>query len=98
EDDTVGSAPSGVTVTNGSFDSMTVIALTQPDYTSTWIGNTFGGAGSHFAPRANHVQMKIDSMAVASDGTVYTNTNWDESHKLLGTYRDGVDLGQLLES
>lgn len=98
EDDTVGAAPAGVTATNGTFDSMTVVALTQPDYTSTWIGNTFGGAGSYFVPRTNHVQMKVDSLAVASDGTVYTNANWDESHKLLGTYRDGADLGQLLEA
>ncbi|MFA6960144.1 MAG: hypothetical protein WC205_05275 [Opitutaceae bacterium] len=98
EDDAVGSAPAGVTATNGTFDSMTVVALEQPDYTSTWIGNTFGGAGSYFVPRTNHVQMKVDSFAVASDGTVYTNCTWDESHKLLGTYRDGADLGQLLEA
>lgn len=98
ETDTIGTAPSGVSVTSGSFASMTVVAVEQPDYVATWAGNTFGGAGSYFVPRYNHVQMKVDSMAVASDGTVYTNTDWDESHKLLGIYRDGEDLGQLLES
>ncbi len=98
EDDTVGAAPSGVAAFNGTFDSMTVVNVPQADYTSTWAGNTWGGAGSYFTPRVNHVQMQIDSMAVASDGTVYTNSAWDESHKLLGIYRDGLDHGQLLQA
>ena len=98
EADTVGSAPAGVSMYNGTFDSMTVVALTSNDYTATWIGNNWGGAGSYFIPRVNHVQMKVDSMAVGDDGTVYTNSDWDESHKLLGTYRDGLDLGQLLQA
>jgi len=40
-------------------------------YRTSWIGNTFSG-GSKW------VQNFIDGMYVAPDGTIYTNSVWDE--------------------
>ncbi len=49
----------------------------------TWAGNTFGGLGQKW------VQNRISGAAFKSDGTVYTNSLWDESHRERGIYKDG---------
>ncbi len=52
--------------------SVTSNPLSNISYKTSWIGNTFGG-GSKW------VQIQISAMYVASDGTVYTNSVWDEA-------------------
>ncbi|HVZ87386.1 MAG TPA: LamG-like jellyroll fold domain-containing protein [Polyangia bacterium] len=42
-------------------------------YTTTWIGNTYGNSDGR------HVQDFVNAIAVAPNGTIFTNTYWDES-------------------
>ena len=55
-------------------------------YSTSWIGNSFSG-GSKW------VQNHIDGMYVAADGTVYTNSEWDEGGREAGIYKDGDVIG-----
>ena len=59
---------------------------TETPYRTSWIGNTFGG-GSKW------VQLQISSIYVASDGTVYTNSEWDEAGREAGIYKNGDVIG-----
>jgi hypothetical protein len=52
-------------------------------HTTTWLGNTFGGAGN------KSIQTHISSIAVAADGTVYPITGWQESGKNAQLIKDG---------
>ena len=56
-------------------------------YTTSWIGNTFGGGDKW-------VQNFVQGMYVASDGTVYTNSEWDEAGREAGIYKDGNVIGE----
>jgi hypothetical protein len=56
-------------------------------YRTSWIGNTYGGAQNQW------VQIDAQAMAVATDGTVYINSPWDEAGRELGVYRDGKVVG-----
>ncbi len=56
-------------------------------YTTSWIGNTFGG-GSKW------VQIQISGMYVAPNGTVYTNSIWDEAAREAGIYKNGDVIGK----
>jgi len=56
---------------------------------TSWIGNTFGRADNKW------VQMDARGMYVASDGTVYTNTFWEEGAREAGIYKDGDVRDQL---
>ncbi|MGF7190992.1 hypothetical protein JOE11_004046 [Robbsia andropogonis] len=49
---------------------------------TSWIGNTFPG-------RDGWVQNNIASIYVSPDGTVYSNTIWDEGGREVTAYRDG---------
>ncbi len=53
------------------------------NYTTSWIGNSFSGSDGGW------VQNFVDGMFVTPDGTVYTNSDWDESGREVGIYRDG---------
>ncbi|MCU1237785.1 MAG: repeat-containing protein, partial [Candidatus Solibacter sp.] len=55
-------------------------------YRTSWVGNSFGGVTSW-------VQSSIEAIRVAPDGTVYTNSLWDESGREAGVYRDGRPVG-----
>ncbi|WP_017656212.1 hypothetical protein [Fortiea contorta] len=57
-------------------------------YKTSWIGNTFGGG-------KKWVQNNIDGMYVAADGTVYTNSIWDEAGREAGIYKDANPVGML---
>jgi len=72
------------TVTALSVTALSVTSNPLPNisYKTSWIGNTFGG-GSKW------VQIQISAMYVASDGTVYTNSVWDEAGREAGIYKDG---------
>jgi hypothetical protein len=66
-------------------------------YHTSWIGNSFGGAGAlpgeGVRGRGNGfgywVQDSIGAMAVSPDGTVFLGTLWDESGRTVGLYKNG---------
>ena len=66
-------------------------------YTTSWIGNSFGGELVPGVPYHHHVQISADDVFVASDGTVYTDTGWDENGYETGFYKDGDVRGTLEE-
>ena len=43
------------------------------------------------------MQNFIDGMYVASDGTVYTNSGWDEAGREVGIYKNGDVIGKASE-
>ena len=80
-------AIAGVIISTVTAMSVTALCVTSNplpniSYKTSWIGNTFGG-GSKW------VQIQISAMYVASDGTVYTNSVWDEAGREAGIYKDG---------
>ncbi|UYZ64952.1 RICIN domain-containing protein [Hymenobacter weizhouensis] len=74
-------------------------------YTTSWLGNSFGGTGSMTkiaggfdaadADNVKWVQLQIFDIWAASDGTVYTIGRWDEAHKTAGVYKNGLTQGKL---
>jgi len=58
-------------------------------YTTTWLGNTFGG-------NPKWVQKDGHSLAVAADGRCYVGATWDEARKGIGIYQNGDTVGQLI--
>lgn len=63
----------------------------QPKFQTSWIGNTFGGG-------ERWVQNNIQGMYVAPNGTVYTNSIWDEAGREAGIYKDGDVIGKLSDT
>ena len=59
----------------------------KPSNKTSWIGNTFGGG-------KKWVQIQINAIHVAPDGTVYTNSRWDEAGREVGIYKDGDVIGK----
>lgn len=66
---------------------LTSNALHDFPYKTSWIGNTFGGGNKW-------VQLQISAMYVAPDGTIYTNSIWDEAGREAGIYKDGDVIGK----
>jgi hypothetical protein len=62
--------------------------VTPLRYTTSWVGNTFGGG-----PR--WVQNAAESMQVLADGTLIVGSFWDEGGREVGLYRGGDVVGQL---
>jgi len=62
-------------------------------YTTTWIGNSFGGTKAAGLRNRKHVQLDVRAMYVTTDGTCYSATGWDEDGSEIGIYRDGDVLG-----
>jgi hypothetical protein len=54
-------------------------ALSENYYRTSWIGNTFGGGDKW-------IQNFVSAIYVAPDGTVYTNSIWDEAGREAGIY------------
>lgn len=85
-------AIAGIIISTLTAMSVTALSVTSNplpniSYKTSWIGNTFGG-GSKW------VQNQISAMYVASDGTVYTNSVWDEAGREAGIYKDGDAIGK----
>ena len=65
--------------------------------TITWTGNSFGGAAYTTAAGASelkHVQLQVDDMAVDTDGTVYTDSIWDEDGGEANIYKNDDVIGK----
>ncbi len=69
------------------FDEKITPAASSTRYTTSWIGNSFGGGDKW-------VQIQISGMYVAPDGTIYTNSEWDEAGREVGIYRNGDVIGK----
>ena len=61
-------------------------ALTANTYRTSWIGNTFGGG-------KKWVQNYVNGLYVTPDGTLYTNSGWDEAGREAGIYKEGDVIG-----
>ncbi|NML31475.1 NHL repeat-containing protein [Paraburkholderia antibiotica] len=69
-----------------SLISPNAIAQSQLNYTTSWIGNSFGFGDGKW------MQQDIQAISVGADGTVYTNAPWDESGSEIAAYRAGDKL------
>ncbi|MTJ06735.1 hypothetical protein [Anabaena sp. UHCC 0204] len=54
-------------------------------YITSWLGNTIGNGKLR-------VQNNIEGMYVKDDGTIYTNSIWDEAGSEAGVYKDGKPI------
>jgi hypothetical protein len=61
-------------------------SMTPFEYTTSWVGNTFGGKDGKF------VQMDARTLFVAPDGTCFLNVPWEEDGNNAGIYRDGQHI------
>ena len=61
------------------------------DHTTSWLGNSFGGAKHQW------VQNYMDTIHVQPDGTVYGVGNWDEAGGEVTIYADGNVKGRFEE-
>ena len=78
----------GMTISWGMTINLTArVTPAVNTYTTSWIGNTFGGG-------KKWVQIRIGGMYVAPDGTVYTNSPWDEGGREVGIYKNGDVIGK----
>ncbi len=57
-------------------------------YQTSWIGNSIGSGNLR-------IQNNIEAMYVTADGTVYTNSHWDEAGTEAGIYKDGKIINAL---
>ncbi|OKH17647.1 hypothetical protein FACHB389_34480 [Nostoc calcicola FACHB-389] len=57
-------------------------------YKTSWIGNSIGSGNLR-------IQNNIEAMYVTADGTVYTNSHWDEAGTEAGIYKDGKIVSAL---
>ncbi|NJL31551.1 MAG: DUF1349 domain-containing protein, partial [Phycisphaerales bacterium] len=81
------SSHSTTSLVTATFDNVR-ISSPQWDHDTSWLGNTFNGAGQW-------VQNDIKGFYVASDGTIFTNSPWDEGGSEAGVYKDQQNLGRL---
>ncbi|MBE9215472.1 hypothetical protein IQ247_22875 [Plectonema cf. radiosum LEGE 06105] len=69
------------------LDGKVTPAASSSRYRTSWIGNSFGGGDKW-------VQIQVSGMYVAPDGTIYTNSLWDEAGREVGIYRNGDVIGK----
>lgn len=67
----------------------------QLDYTTNWIGNTYGGAGTGAYDAMRHVPLDINGIYVTPDGKVYTNTPWEEGGRPVSVFKNGKLISPL---
>ncbi|HTJ95778.1 MAG TPA: hypothetical protein VL424_21990, partial [Pararobbsia sp.] len=71
-----------------AFGAMSADGASMLTYQNSWLGNTYGGAVGANGQR-QWVQVAIEAIAASPDGTVFTNTPWDEAGGELGAWRGG---------
>ncbi|MEH2121676.1 hypothetical protein [Nostoc sp.] len=83
------SLTAGVIVTTiGITTDWAITGTPTLTYKTSWIGNTFGSGNLR-------VQNNIEAMYVTPDGTVYTNSHWDEAGMEAAIYKDGKVIGAI---
>ena len=72
--------------------------LTPPSgtYTTSWIGNTFGGDGGPNGS-GRWIQDGAAKIAVSPDGVVFAGVGWDEAGRCAGLYKEGQTNRALLQ-
>lgn len=65
-------------------------------YTTSWVGNTFGGNGSGNG-YGYWVQEGVAKMIVTPDGTAMCGVGWDEAGRCIGLYKNGSPNEVLLQ-
>jgi hypothetical protein len=75
--------------------------MTQPlTVKISWAGNTYGGTPyttSGGWTDNKHVQLNAADLCVDADGTLYTDSNWDEGGYEAGIYKHGDEIGRCME-
>lgn len=61
----------------------------QAQVVNSWLGNSFGYKDGKY------MQQNLSALWVRGDGTVFTNSQYDEGHQSAGIYRDGEVVGRL---
>ncbi len=57
------------------------------DYTTSWIGNSFGGDDPKPPTQTlYHVPINMNAIFVSPDGRVFTNTGWDEGGRSVSQF------------
>lgn len=77
---------------SGVQPSVTTAKAPQLTYTTSWIGNTWGqgpGAGTN---TPQWMTQNIEDIYVAPNGTIYTNTSWDEEGAEVSVFNSAGDL------
>ncbi|BAZ27762.1 NHL repeat-containing protein [Cylindrospermum sp. NIES-4074] len=77
-----------IVATLGITTDWTNTGTAASTYKTSWIGNSVGSGKLR-------VQNNIEAMYVASNGTVYTNSHWDEAGAEAGIYKDGKVIAVL---
>jgi hypothetical protein len=80
----------------GTATKESTTASDQFEYTTSWIGNTFGGNDPN-PPNQTlyHVTLDMNSIYVTPDGKVFTNTGWDEGGRPVSVFEDGRIISSL---
>src|ERR1700744_1535444 len=71
-----------------AFSVLTADGASALDYRTTWIGNTYGGAQDNGGNR-QWVPIAVESISVTANGTLLSNTPWDEGGGELAAWRNG---------
>lgn len=68
---------------------MATAAHAQLSYTTNWLGNTLPGNDGTPPDTMQHVPLDMQGIYVTSDGSVYTNTGWDEGGRANSIFKNG---------
>jgi hypothetical protein len=74
-----------------TLTATTTAAAPPLTYSTTWLGNSFGGG-------KKWVQNFAEGMFVAPDGTVYLASGWDEAGREFGAYKNGDVVGKMADT
>jgi len=78
-------------------NAVTTARVSEPlDYVTSWLGNSLPGNTEGSGSIMRHVPYGIADMYVAPDGTVYTNTTWDEGFRPISIFKNGRMISPLL--
>ncbi len=56
------------------------------EYTTSWIGNSYGGENLSSDQTLYHVPIDMDAIYVSPDGTVFSNNVWDEGGRSVAVF------------
>ncbi|MFN7415568.1 MAG: hypothetical protein ACK5RT_17060 [Dolichospermum sp.] len=75
----------GMTMDLATTKKSKAVKTPEITYITSWLGNTIGNGKLR-------VQNNIEGMYVKDDGTIYTNSAWDEAGSEAGIYKDGKPI------
>jgi len=68
------------------------------EYTTSWIGNTYGGNSTGSNMTMRHVPLDMNAIYVTPEGKVFTNVGWDEGGRPVSVFKDGKLVSPLNDS